>query len=298
ESLNSRLLLAIPKKGRLYERCLQLLSGADIQFRRSNRLDVCLVMNLPMALVFLPAADIPSFVGNGNVDLGITGHDVILEAKMEEKVTEMQRLGFGKCALQVQVPERSSIKTVEDLAGKRVVTSFEVLAGDYFGKLDEQLSLTGDQRTKIQYVGGSVEAACALGLADGIVDLVESGDTMRAAGLHAIATLLQTEAVLIKSNTSRPDHAPLIDLIASRIAGVVAAEKYVICSYNIARASLPQAIQITPGRRAPTISPLDKEDWVDVSAMVEKKDCANVMDQLVKIGAEDVLIFNLDNCRV
>ncbi|KIJ61085.1 hypothetical protein HYDPIDRAFT_31597 [Hydnomerulius pinastri MD-312] len=299
ESLNGRLLFAIPKKGRLYDKCIQLLAGADIQFRRSNRLDVCLVMNHPIALVFLPAADIPSFVGNGNVDLGITGHDVILEAKMQDKVTEIQRLGFGKCALQVQVPERAPIKSVEDLAGKRVVTSFEVLAGEYFNKIDDQLSLVGDQKTKIQYVGGSVEAACALGLADGIVDLVESGDTMRAAGLHAIATLLQTEAVLIKSTVpSRADHTPLINLIASRIAGVVAAEKYVVCSYNISRAALPQAVQITPGRRAPTISPLEKEDWVDVSAMVEKKDCATVMDQLVKIGAEDVLIFNLDNCRV
>jgi ATP phosphoribosyltransferase len=107
-------------------------------------------------------------VGKGNVDIGITGHDVILEAKMEEQVTEIQRLGFGKCALQVQVPEAGSIKTAEDLAGKRVVTSFEVLAGEYFDKLDERLQITGENKTKIDYVGGSVEAACALGLADGI----------------------------------------------------------------------------------------------------------------------------------
>lgn len=118
--------------------------------------------------VFLPASDIPSFVGKGNVDIGITGHDVILEAKMQERVTEIQRLGFGKCSLQVQVPESTSIKTVEDLAGKRVVTSFEVLAGEYFDQLDERLQITGEHKTKIEYVGGSVEAACALGLADGI----------------------------------------------------------------------------------------------------------------------------------
>lgn len=107
-------------------------------------------------------------MGKGNVDLGITGHDVILEAQMENFVTEELRLGFGKCALQVQVPESGPIKTVEDLAGKRVVTSYEVLSGDYFRKLDDRLQLVEDQRTKIEYVGGSVEAACALGLADGI----------------------------------------------------------------------------------------------------------------------------------
>ncbi|KAG1771866.1 hypothetical protein EV702DRAFT_1135270 [Suillus placidus] len=297
--LDGRLLFAIPKKGRLHDKCLELLAGADIQFRRPNRLDVCLVMNHPIALVFLPAADIPSFVGNGDVDLGITGHDVILEAEMQDQVTEIHRLGFGKCALQVQTPENGPFNSVEDLAGKRVVTSFDVIAGAYFAKIDERLNLTGDNKTKIQYVGGSVEAACALGLADGIVDLVESGDTMRAVGLHAIATVLQTEAVLIKSNVPhRAHHAPLIDLIASRIAGVIAAGKYVVCEYNIRRQSISEATAITPGRRAPTISPLEEEGWVAVSSMVEKKSVANTMDQLMKIGAEDILVFNLDNCRV
>ena len=100
--------------------------------------------------------------------MGITGHDVILEAKMESRVTETLRLGFGKCALQVQVPERGPIQTVNDLAGKRIVTSFENLAGEYFGKIDVEQGLQGDSKTKIEYVGGSVEAACALGLADGI----------------------------------------------------------------------------------------------------------------------------------
>ncbi|KAK0204198.1 ATP phosphoribosyltransferase [Desarmillaria ectypa] len=300
DSVDGRLLFAIPKKGRLYDKCLSILAGADIQFRRNDRLDVCLVKNHPIALVFLPAADIPSFVGQGNVDLGITGHDVILEAKMQEHITEVLRLGFGKCKLQVQVPEAGPIKSVQDLAGKRVVTSFEVLAGEYFGKLDGELGLDGpEKQTHIEYVGGSVEAACALGLADGIVDLVESGDTMRAAGLHAIATVLETEAVLIKS--SIPKHTaldPLIAQITSRIAGVVAASKYAICQYNIRRDRVPEAVAITPGRRAATIAPLEEEGWVEVSSMVEKKKIADIMDELMKIGAEDILIFGLDNCRV
>ncbi|PBK67215.1 ATP phosphoribosyltransferase [Armillaria solidipes] len=299
ESLDGRLLFAIPKKGRLYEKCLSILAGADIQFRRHNRLDVCLVQNHPIALVFLPASDIPSFVGKGDVDLGITGHDVILESQMQQHVTEALRLGFGKCSLQVQVPEAGPIKTVKDLAGKRVVTSFEVLSGEYFSRIDEDLGLEDEARTKIEYVGGSVEAACALGLADGIVDLVESGDTMRAAGLHAIATVLETEAVLIKSSVPKhPGLEPLIKQITSRIAGVVAANKYVVCQYNILRDKLPEATIITPGRRAPTISPLEEENWVAVSSMVEKKKIADIMDDLVKIGAHDIMIFNLDNCRV
>jgi len=124
--------------------------------------------------VFLPAADIPSFVGKGDVHIGITGYDVILESQMEKLVNEELRLGFGNCSLQVQVPEGGPIKTVEDLAGKRVVTSFDVLAEQYFEEVDHRLGLVEGQRTKIEYVGGSVEAACSLGLADGIGEFERS----------------------------------------------------------------------------------------------------------------------------
>jgi len=122
---------------------------------------------------------------------------------------------------------------------------------------------------------------------------------MRAAGLHAIETILATEAVLIKSSAQKhPDLEPLIKMITSRIAGVIAASKYVICQYNILRSKLSSATVVTPGRRAPTISRLEKEDWVAVSSMVEKNKIAMIMDELMKIGAEDILVFNLDNCRV
>lgn len=122
---------------------------------------------------------------------------------------------------------------------------------------------------------------------------------MRAAGLHAIETILDSEAVLIKSTvTKHPQLQPLIDRITHRLAGVVAANQYVICQYNVSRDKLAAVTAITPGRRAPTISPLEVEGWVAVSAMVEKKKSANIMDELVKIGAEDIFIFNIDNCRV
>ncbi|CUA75282.1 ATP phosphoribosyltransferase [Rhizoctonia solani] len=299
ESIKGRLLFAIPKKGRLYEKSIQLLQGADIQYTRSHRLDVALVRNLNIALVFLPAADIPRFVGEGNVDLGITGQDVILEAEMDTLTTQVLKLGFGKCKLQVQVPERGEFQQVGGLVGKRIVTSFEVLARKYFGDLDKEKGLQGGQATKIEYVGGSVEAACALGLADGIVDLVESGDTMRAAGLHAIATLLESEAVLITSSTPKHPHLrPLQDQITQRIAGVLASQRYVLCQYNIKRENLLAATKLTPGRRAATVSPLEDDNWAAVSSMVEATRAADVMDQLVKVGAEDVLIIKLDNCRV
>ena len=314
--LTDRLLFAVPKKGRLQQATLDLLSGSDIQFRRENRLDIALVKNLPIALIFLPAADIPTFVGEGRVDLGITGRDQVAEHDAQlpfgEKsgVEEVMDLAFGKCALQVQVPARSTngeptITDVRQLLGKNIVTSFTSLTEDYFARLEGRGSrkemINGTEspkpnlKTKVKFVGGSVEAACALGVADGIVDLVESGETMRAAGLTAIDTVLDSTAILIRSK--KVSNEKLVKLIAARIGGVITAQKYVLCQYNVSRANLPAAAKITPGKRAPTITALEEVDWVAVSSMVAAKDIATVMDELIAVGAIDVLVLDIVNTR-
>lgn len=350
----------MPKKGRLQQPTLDLLSGADISFHRSPRLDIALVKNHPIALVFLPAADIPTFVGEGRVDLGITGWDQVVEheARQHESLTNssgldgtntpkspsnltrsrsaadrkaqqdveedegrregnrggievVMDLGFGKCKLQVQVPEKGDIVDPRQLVGKNVVTSFVGLTEEYFGKLeaeDEENSgvIAGEEKkeggrrklkTKIKFVGGSVEAACALGVADGIVDLVESGETMRAASLHPLTTLVTSTAVLIKSPHPSPANLPLIDLIASRIKGVITAQRYVFCQYNIPRSLLTEATKISPGKRAPTITALEESGWIAISVMVEKKEIAGVMDRLAAVGATDILVLDIANSR-
>jgi ATP phosphoribosyltransferase len=147
----------------------------DIQFHRHNRLDIALVKNLPLALIFLPAADIPRFVAEGNVHLGITGQDQVAEFLLSAEeghgeIHELLELGFGKCLLQVQVPEQGNITDVKQLIGKRIVTSFTGLSKQFFAHLENKGTEVAN--TQIKYVGGSVEAACALGVADGIVDLV------------------------------------------------------------------------------------------------------------------------------
>ena len=164
---------AIPKKGRLHEKVLEMLKGAGINFRREPRLDVALAVDLPITLVFLPASDIAKYVGEGNVDIGITGYDVVQESDVE--VDHIMDLGFGKCKLCVQAPVADKITNVETLAGKRIVTSFSHLTKKFFDPLDEKLGV----KTKINFVSGSVEAACGLGLADAVVDLVETGTTMK-----------------------------------------------------------------------------------------------------------------------
>lgn len=253
---------------------------------------------MPIALVFLPAADIPVFVGEGNCDLGITGLDQIMEADMYDAVDDLLDLSFGACKLQLQVPELGHYNLPQDLVGKRIVLSFTKLAGDYFRKMD---SASGAGTTLLRYVGGSVEASCALGVADAIVDLVELGETMRAAGLKAIDTVLETLAHLIASkNTKFPEMVATIKL---RFDGVLAARQYVLCNYNAPRGILPTVLAITPGRRAATVSSLDKknegdEEWVAVSSMVEKKRIGQVMDELKSVGASDILVLSIENCRV
>jgi ATP phosphoribosyltransferase len=124
--------------------------------------------------VFLPAGDIPRFVALGSVALGITGQDMIAESTHADEITELLPLGFGKCKLQVQVPVQSPYQTIEELSGKRIATSFEVLAAELFKGVDERVSGQKDGKsgkTSVEYVGGSVEAACALGMADGIGEL-------------------------------------------------------------------------------------------------------------------------------
>jgi len=315
--LNDRLLFAVPKKGRLHQHTLDLLTGSDIQFHRHSRLDLALCLNLPIALVFLPAADIPRFVGEGRVDLGITGQDQVAESQND--VEELLDLGFGKCKLQVQVPEKGDIEKPEQLIGRNVVTSFTGLTGEYFEKLEREAEARGEVpehshnlapedhvfkrrsaawdglQTKIKYVGGSVEAACALGVADGIVDLVESGETMKAAGLKPIATVLTTSAVLIGSK--HPSNPSLVKTIESRIRGVITAKKYVLCTYNVPRPKLSAVKAITPGKRAPTVTQLEEEGWVAISAMVDRKDIATVMDQLEEEGATDILVTQIANSR-
>ncbi|KAK7739980.1 ATP phosphoribosyltransferase (ATP-PRTase) (ATP-PRT) [Cytospora paraplurivora] len=312
--------------GRLQQATLNLLEGADIQFRRENRLDIALVKNLDIALIFLPAADIPTFVGEGSVDLGITGFDQVQEYEAGYRSSVRARhtsgdvtpengkprgcetvldLGFGGCKLQVQVPVNGTYETGKDLIGKNIGTSFVHLTEQYFAKLEaeqdgEQVDEEGwapsrKLRTKIIELSGSVEAACALGVADGIVDLVESGETMKAAGLKPIDTVVTSSSILIKSKA--PNRPELVELLASRIRGVITAQKFVLCQYNVPRSHLAEATKITPGKRAPTITQLDEEGWVAVSAMVEKKKIALAMDELTKVGATDILVLDIHNSR-
>jgi ATP phosphoribosyltransferase len=184
-------LFAVPKKGRLHEKVTAMLKGAGVEYHREPRLDIAICKDLPMTMVFLPASDISKYVSEGNVDIGVTGIDIVEENGLE--VERVMDLGFGACRLCVQAPVASMITDVKDLAGKRIVTSFPALTKKFFDPIDAEKGV----ETTIRFVSGSVEAACGLGLADAVVDLVETGTTMKAAGLEIIATVLETEVSIV-----------------------------------------------------------------------------------------------------
>jgi len=282
-------LLAVPKKGRLFEKCNQLLSGIGLEYHRAPRQDIALCPSLPIKIVFLPAKDIARFVGEGNVDIGLTGQDMVAEANVEVK--ELIRTGFGKCQLALQAPIKDCITDPKMVVGKRIATSFPYLTKKYFDELDTE----GNADTKVRSISGSVEAACGLGLADAVVDLVETGTTMRAAGLEIVSTLITTETVVIANPHST--HDEIIDMLRKRIEGYLLARKNKMIYYNVSREKLEEASKVTPGKKKPTITPLADESWVSVGAMVATSDVNNIMDDLQRLGATDIFVVDLNNCR-
>lgn len=228
------LTFAIPKKGRLYEHCVDLLKGCGLRYQRNPRLDIAYVNtpSIKLKLVFLPAADIARFVSEGNVDLGITGQDMVAESN--SVVDEILKTGFGVCQLAVQAPKVKKLQHPKELCGKRLATSFPYLTEKYFKSLAEEFNLP---MPTIRTISGSVEAACGLGLADGVVDLVETGATMEEAGLEKIATILHTQAVLI-ANPKSP-HKQLIETIRKRFEGYIVAKQYsMMCEFTFSNTSL------------------------------------------------------------
>lgn len=286
-----RVLFAVPKKGRLYNRVLKILSGVGLVYKRANRLDIANCVKMPVTLIFLPQHDIANYVSEGDCDLGITGQDIVAESN--SNVKEVLNLGVGKCKLCVQAPV-GKYTNVKDIAGKRIVTSFPNLTEKFFKPLEED-----GHPTSIRYVSGSVEAACSLGLAEAVVDLVETGTTMRAAGLEIVSEVMKTETILIcKKESTDSKKQQVIDTLVKRIEGYLVSMRFVMISYNISKERLEEALKITPGRESPSISDLFDSNWVSVSSLILSKGSSQVMDDLQKVGARSILIFNMNNTRM
>ncbi len=287
-NVENRMLFAIPKKGRLYEQCAQYLKRIGLSFRKRDRHDIALCANMDIAIVFLPAKDIALYVGSGKVDLAITGLDIVEESGLSDEIDVKLPLGFGKCSLSLAVPKVSGL-ALKDFENKRVVTSFPNLTKRFFED-------AGLKNVQVSYVSGSVEIACALGAAEGITDLVQTGDTIKEAGLVVIEEIFKTQAALIAKKDST--HKDLIEKLYARIQGIVYADDYALMEYNVKRENLNKCVKLTPGLKSPTIMPLDDNNWVAVKSVVKRKESNELADKLKSEGAFDILITVMENYRM
>jgi len=278
--------MGLPSKGRLAEQAAELLEQAGLSFRRQDRSLFARVSELPVDVTFLRTEDIPVLCAEGAIDMGITGGDLIAEADVE--LISRLSLGFGKCRLSVCVPEESTAQSPRELAGCRVATSFTHLTSQFFRRHQAEVHLVP--------LSGSVEIMISLGVAEAIVDLVQTGSTLVANRLRVLTDIGQYETVLVQNRTAR--FPEIADRIVRRLEGVVIARGWSLLEYNIPRAKLAEAEKITPGFNSPTVNSLEDSNWCAIQVMVQRKDVISVMDRLEAIGATAILETEIKNCRL
>lgn len=225
-------------------------------------------------------------MANGQLDLGITGRDLAVDSRAA--VDEVLPLGFGDSRFFFAAPADEHWE-VEQLAGKRIATSYPNLVRDYLAKRDIS--------AEVIRLDGAVEISIKLGVADAIADVVSTGNTLRQQGLQAFGEpIIESEAVVISRRGTRVSDEQQI--LLSRIQGILHAQNYVMIDYNICRENLDAAAKFTPGLTGPTVSPLARDNWVAVRALVPRKEANNLMDKLSAVGAEAILASDLRIARM
>ncbi|MFC8683047.1 ATP phosphoribosyltransferase [Microbacterium ureisolvens] len=277
--------IAVPNKGSLAETASEMLHEAGYIGRRDPKdLHVIDPQN-EVEFFYLRPKDIATYVGSGALDVGITGRDLLLDARMPG-AREIEALGFGDSTFRFAGPP-GRFDTVEDLEGARVATAYPGLVDAFLDEHGVAVDLVP--------LDGAVESAVRLGVADAVADVVSTGTTLRQAGLEIFGpVLLQSEAVLITS----PTQAEGTDTLLRRLRGVMVARRFVMVDYDLPAELVDDAVKIAPGIESPTISPLRDPAWVAVRVMVARKGVNQVMDALYGIGARAILVTAIHNARL
>jgi ATP phosphoribosyltransferase len=284
--MTDNLRIGVPSKGRLAEMASELLNAAGLKYRRQERSLFARVRDLPIEVTFLRTDDIPVLCAEGAIDMGITGGDLIAESGVE-LVTRLE-LGMGNWKLAMCVPEDSGIHKASDLAGKRIATSFPRVTQGYLDKH----KITAH----IVELRGSVEVMIQLGVADAIVDLVETGSTLAANRLVVLDELGRYQSVVVQNPATK--HGQLVDRVVRMMKGIEIARSYSLLEYNVPEAKLREAEKITPGFESPTISKLEESGWFAIRAMVKRSEVIEIMEKLEKLGATAILETTITNCRL
>jgi len=278
--------IAVPNKGSLAETSIAILKEAGYRQRVDSRDLVLLDSENGVEFYYLRPRDIAIYVGSGELEAGITGRDLLIDSGASAE--EVLSLDFGSSTFRFAGPANQDL-TVEKISGKRIATA-------YPGLVENHLKSLNIAATVVR-LDGAVESSVRLGVADVIADVVSTGNTLRQAGLSIFGEpILQSEAILIKGPNAKM--AQELEIVLRRLQGVVTARQYVLLDYDIPKIKVTQACAITPGLESPTISPLQKEDWVAVRAMVLRKDTNRLMDELWALGARGILVTDIHACRL
>ena len=281
----TKLKIAIQKSGRLNEDSMRILKEIGISIDNGKDQLKASARNFPLEVFYLRNGDIPQYLRDGVVDVAIIGENVLIEKGEDLHIVE--RLGFSKCRVSVAVPKSSNVKSLKDLSGKRIATSYPNTVTKYLSK--ENIS------ANIHIINGSVEIAPNIGLADGICDIVSSGSTLFKNGLKEIDVLLKSEAVLAASPKISTENQKIIDTLQFRLRSVLRGRENKYVLLNAPNDKLERIVQILPGMNSPTILPLAKKGWSSLHSVINKNDFWNVIDELKANGAEGILVCPIEN---
>ena len=274
--------VALPNKGSLADSAAEILREAGYRQRNDARDLTYIDPSNEVEFYYLRPRDIAIYVGSGELNIGITGRDLLIDS--EASASEVMSLDFGRSVFRF-----AGTAGNEALQGKRVATAYPNLVRNYLKS--KQVNAT------VVPLDGAVEGAIKLGVADVIADVVSTGNTLKQAGLQVFGEeILRSEAILIeRAGTTRDSKA---ETMIRRIGSVVIARQYVLVDYDVKKVNLEQACLLTPGLESPTISPLQKDDWVAVRAMVKRSDVHDIMDKLWDLGARGILVTDIHSCRL
>ena len=278
--------IAVPNKGSLADSSIQILKEAGYRQRSDSR-DLVLIDNdNSVEFYYLRPRDIAVYVGSGELEAGITGRDLLIDSGAQAE--EILSLDFGVSTFRFAVPIDTDW-SLKDIAGKRIATA-------YPGLVEHSLNALGI-KAEVVRLDGAVESSVRLGVADVIADVVSTGNTLRQAALKVIGDPILTSEAVVISRRNSPLPAEL-EILNRRLQGVVTARRYVLLDYDITKSLVEKACAITPGLESPTISPLQKQEWVAVRAMVLRKETNQVMDELWALGARGILVTDIHACRL
>ena len=281
---NGRLTLAVPSKGRMSEPALRICADAGLGFEATERALLVPCSNAPVDLLLVRPSDIPEYVQDGVVHLGITGANLVVEADAD--VLTLAELGFARCTLQAAVPDDAPQRELAALDGLRVATAYPVSTRACFRRLGVSAELVT--------VSGSVEAAPRLGLSDAIVDLVSTGSTASANGLRLLGALLESQAVLVGTPAGLAAKREHVEQLQLMLAGVVAGRRRRYLMMNAPESALPAIREVLPSMGAPSVIALADEGQIAVHAAVDVDELWNLLSPLKAAGASSILVLPVE----